>query len=241
MRLVRRRFNVAKIGTILFQSICRGHIRRRLLAAVKIQSQVRRRKHSVIYIKLRSAIISLQSIQRRGIAMKALSVLKYDGKDIDKLKLASNVLATQTKLKATRVESNKEALEKRKEMKAYSKKIQVLQEHDKENSKKIGRSEKKESLNEPPHQNTNILTQQSPIVGDCIRGPSFQSHNGVSQDFQGKSKVKIIDMVLPEKIAAERETISIGNDDIKVQLLSDNDAESRMKMPVIHDIENDER
>ncbi len=190
-------------------------------------------------------------MQRRGMTKKALTALKYDGKDVDDLKKENTVLAME-------VESITESPEKQEEMKGYTKRILELQEHDKEHIKKTDHLEKKESFNAQRHQqqrNINILTQQNPSstmceVGDSSRDLSFQSRSDVSQDcIHAKAQAMIIEMAREENRAICKEIdyesirlpphdsgISIRNDDSELHL-----PKSRMKMPVIVDIENDER
>merc|ERR1712038_1671617 len=127
MFLVRRRYITGKTGTILFQSIYRGRATRRVLASIKLQAQVRRRKHYVVYRKLKSATISLQCRQRRGMAKKILADLKHEQKDIGKLKQNNEklktemaslkaMLAAQAKGNASKMESDKELKEKEEEI-----------------------------------------------------------------------------------------------------------------------------
>jgi myosin heavy subunit len=295
MLLIRRKFITAKTGTILFQSVYRGHATRRLLAAIKIQAQVRTWKYYAMYTKLKSATISLQCRQRKGIAKKVLAALKHEQKDIGKLKQNNEklksemaslkaMLAAQAKQGAMKASSDKELLEKQAEIKQHLKRIQELEElleQEKENVKKIeGRLDKKESFISQQQEKINILTQQnqnltlsqtasprksksnsslppsSPVasttalLGDSDRGASFRSYNDDSQALaEARAQVARLEKALEEERAARRETdsevirlraqasgISLGDDDVKALLPSDDDIKSSIMMPVIDDI-----
>lgn len=173
---MKRRFITAKIGTILFQSIYRGHATRRVLASIKIQSQARKRKHHVAFIKLKSATISLQCRQRRGVAKKVLAALKHEQKDIGKLKQNNEklksemaslraMLSAQAKQGAMKMESEKELKEKEAEIKRHMKRIkelEVLLESEKENVKMIEtRLGDKEMIISEQQERISILTEQN--------------------------------------------------------------------------------
>ncbi len=176
MFLVRRRFITGKTGVILFQSICRGRATRRVLASIKIQSQLRRRKHHVAFLKLKSATISLQCRQRRGIARKVLADLKHEQKDIGKLKQNNEklktemaslkaMLAAQAKGNASKLESDKELKEKEAEIKRLEKRISQLEaeiEKEKEIVKKLEKSLEDERMQVSKHkEQISVLNQQN--------------------------------------------------------------------------------
>lgn len=176
MLLVKRRYVTAKTGTILFQSIYRGHATRRVLATIKIQSQVRRRKHHVAFKRLKSATIALQCRQRKGMAKKVLDALKHEQKDIGKLKQNNEklksemaslkaMLAAQAKSGAMKIESDKELEERELEIKRHMKRIKELEElleEEKENVRKIeARLEDKETVISEQQEKISILNQQN--------------------------------------------------------------------------------
>ena len=86
MLIIWRRFNRAKKGTVLYQAIFRGYSTRRVLAAIKIQTQVRMQRRYKNYNMLKSASIALQCAQRCIKAKSILAALKHEQKDIGKLK-----------------------------------------------------------------------------------------------------------------------------------------------------------
>jgi uncharacterized coiled-coil protein SlyX len=176
MLIIKRRYITSKTGTILFQSIYRGHATRRVLASIKIQTQVRRRKHHVAYRKLKSATISLQCRQRRGIAMQVLAGLKHEQKDIGKLKQNNEklktemaslkaMLAAQAKGDANKMESDKELKEKEEEIKRLEKRISQLEaeiEKEKEKVKQLETSLENEHMQISKHkEQISVLTQQN--------------------------------------------------------------------------------
>ena len=176
MLLVQRRFVTAKTGTILLQSLYRGFATRRELATTKIQTQVRRRKHYVAYIKLKSVTISLQCRQRRGTAKKVLAALKYEQKDIGKLKQNNEklknemaslraMLSAQAKQGAMKMESDKELEEREAEIKKHTKRIKELEdllENEKENVIKLEKRVDDKDIEISKHQETiSILKQKN--------------------------------------------------------------------------------
>ena len=161
---------------ILLQSIARGRALRRELASVKIQTQVRRRKCQLIYLNLKSATISLQCRQRRGIAKKVLTDLKHEQKDIGKLKQNNEklksemaslkaMLAAQAKGDANKAESEKELKEKEVEIKRLEKRIKQLEEEiekEKEKVKKLENQVENERIQVSKHkEQISVLTQQN--------------------------------------------------------------------------------
>ena len=118
MLLYRRRYKRMKEGTIQYQALYRGHATRRVLAATKVQAQVRMTKQYGAYCKLRSATIALQCALRRRVARKALMDLKHEQKDIGKLqanneKLKMEMASLKAMLQAqAQGDKNKEESEK---------------------------------------------------------------------------------------------------------------------------------
>lgn len=236
MLLVKRRYITAKIGTILFQSVYRGHATRRLLAAIKIQTQFRRHKYHIIYIKLKSATISLQCRQRRGMAKKVLVALKHEQKDIGKLKQNNEklksemaslkaMLAAQAKQGAMKVESEKELLEKEAEIKQHVRRIKTLEdllEKEKENVKQIEiRLEDKELMISEQQEKITVLTQQNQNL--TLHAPSsprktrsassLPSNSSVigNDDHaleEARAQVASLEKALEDERAARRETYS---------------------------------
>ena len=176
MLLIKRRYVTAKTGAILLQSVYRGHATRRVLASIKIQAQVRRRKHHVAYQMLKSATVSLQCRHRRGTAVKVLADLKHEQKDIGKLKQNNEklktemaslkaMLAAQAKGDANKMESQKELKEKEDEIKRLEKRINQLEaeiEKEKEKVKKLEHSFENERIQVSKHkEQITVLTQQN--------------------------------------------------------------------------------
>lgn len=176
MLIVLRRFNRAKDGTILLQSLFRGYATRRVLAATMIQSQYRMRKEHHQFMSIRSAAIALQCRQRRGIAKKVLAALKYEQKDIGKLKANNQklklemaslkaMLAAEANNSATKAASEKELRVKEEEIKKLEKRIAEL-EAELEKEKEVFRKLEKKLKNEKQQsakreEEISILRQQN--------------------------------------------------------------------------------
>ncbi len=158
------------------QSISRGRATRRDLAAVKIQTQVRRRKCQVIYLRLKSATIALQCCQRLGMAKKVLAELKHEQKDIGKLKQNNEklksemaslkaMLAAQAKGDANKAESEKELKEKEAEIRRLEKRIKQLEEDiekEKEKVKKLESQVENERIQVSKHkEQITVLTEKN--------------------------------------------------------------------------------
>lgn len=151
MLINRRRYDRSKRGTIRYQGLYRGHMCRRVLASIRVQTYVRMRKRRNMYRKLKSASIALQCAQRCRVARSALASLKHEQKDIGKLKenneklkleMASlkAMLAAQAKGDASRVENERELEEKENQIAALEKRIAELEsalEVEKETVKKL--------------------------------------------------------------------------------------------------------
>jgi myosin heavy subunit len=176
MLIVLRRFNRAKNGTILLQSLYRGYATRRVLASIKIQAQYRMRKQHHYFTIIRSATIALQCRQRKGMATKVLAALKYEQKDIGKLKenneklkleMASlkAMLAAEANSSATKAASEKVLLAKEEELMKLEKRIAELEaelEKEKEVVKKLEKklkNEKNQSVKR--EEEISVLRQQN--------------------------------------------------------------------------------
>jgi len=151
MLIVRRRFARAKFGIVLLQGFYRGHATRRELATIKIQSQHRMRKQYHKFRLVVKASIALQCRLRRGIAKKVLAELKYEQKDIGKLKQNNEklklemaslkaMLAAEAKGSAGKAASEMQLREKEEEIAKLEKRIHHLEAElarEKETAKKL--------------------------------------------------------------------------------------------------------
>lgn len=210
MLLVRNRFITLKTGTILLQSNIRGRAVRRDLAAVKIQTQFRRRKCQLIYLNLKSATISLQCKQRLGMAKKVLAELKHEQKDIGKLKQNNEklksemaslkaMLAAQAKGDANKAESEKELKAKEAEIKRLEKRIKQLEEEiekEKDKVKKLESQVEKERIQVSKHkEQISVLTQQNqnlmknPPSPRRAKNPSLAAPNSPGRAVKASSVV----------------------------------------------------
>jgi len=174
MLLILRRFTRAKLGTILMQAVYRGHAGRRVLAAVKIQTYIRKQKNLIAYLKLKSAAISLQCKQRCGTAKKILISLKYEQKDIGKLKQNNEklklemaslkaMLAAQAEGTASKEESKKELKQKMEEITKLEKRIVALEvelEKEKAVVKKLESDLESERINTAKNKEEIVLLKQ---------------------------------------------------------------------------------
>ena len=64
------------------QSLCRRHTKRRVMAAVKVQTMIRMKNKSIAYLKVKSAIAILQCWQRCRVARKTLIGSKRNRKTL---------------------------------------------------------------------------------------------------------------------------------------------------------------
>ena len=86
MQINRRKYNRSKRGTIAYQALFRGFARRRVLAAIKLQTYRRMFRLRTNYRMLKSALLALQCATRVRIAKSVLKGLQGEQKDIGKLK-----------------------------------------------------------------------------------------------------------------------------------------------------------
>ena len=183
MLIVLRRFNRAKDGTILFQSLFRGYAARRELAAIRIQSQYRMRKQHYVFGRIRSAAIALQCSHRRGVAKKSLAALKYEQKDIGKLKANNQklklemaslkaMLAAEANSSATKAASEKELRSKEEEIAKLERRIADLEaelEKEREVVKKIEKKlEKERTQSSKREEEISILRQQNQNMKNAV-------------------------------------------------------------------------
>merc|ERR1712151_1030673 len=131
MLLQWRWYNKLRNGTILLQAVYRGWTIRRKFAALKIQTYYRMYSHKYKYLKLRSATISVQSSHRRRLAIKLLTELKAEQKNIGHLKknneqLKSEMASLKAMLAAVAKEDSNLA-EHKKELEEKEQKISELE------------------------------------------------------------------------------------------------------------------
>jgi len=174
MLITLRRFYRAKKGTIIMQATYRGHAGRRVLATRRIQTYIRMRNKLIIYCKLKSATVALQCRQRCGTAKKILISLKYEQKDIGKLKQNNEklklemaslkaMLAAQAQGTANKEESKKEMKQKEEEIKKLEKRIHELEvelEKEKVVVKKLESDLENERINTVKNQEEILLLKQ---------------------------------------------------------------------------------
>ena len=216
MLIVLRRFNRAKDGTILFQSLFRGYATRRVLAAIKIQSQYRMRKQHHIFSSIRSATIALQCLQRLGMAKKVLQALKFEQKDIGKLKenneklkleMASlkAMLAAEAKGSATKAASEKELRAKEEEIAKLEKRIVELEtelEKEKEMVKKIEKKlQNEKTQSSKREEEITILRQQNQNMKNAVPLPPSSPISTPKRKKSASSDAPVI----TEKIYVERD------------------------------------
>ena len=131
MLLYQRRYKRMKEGAIQCQALYRGRATRRVLAATKIQTQVRMAKQRGAYRKLQTATVALQCALRMRVARKALIDLKHEQKDIGKLqanneKLKMEMASLKAMLQA-QAQGDKNKEESEKAMKQKQMQIGILE------------------------------------------------------------------------------------------------------------------
>ncbi len=236
MFIVQRRFIRAKDGTILLQSLYRGRATRRELAAIKIQSQYRMRKQHYMYHRMKSAAVSLQCRQRRGMAKKILAGLKHEQKDIGKLKANNEklklemaslkaMLAAEATSSATKAESESKLREKEAEIAKLEKRIAQLEaalEKEKEVVKKIeSKLEKEKAISEKRKDEITALRQQNqnlknsaplpPRDASPTRSPTRKHVKSTSLDSavgQTVEKVYVERDVDPQELAEQKALVA---------------------------------
>mmetsp|Transcript_39271 Transcript_39271/g.59237 ORF Transcript_39271/g.59237 Transcript_39271/m.59237 type:complete len:1407 (+) Transcript_39271:381-4601(+) len=138
MLINRRKHDRKKRGTIRFQALYRGHMARRILATIKIQTFARMVKRRWMYRRLKSATIALQCAQRFRVAKAVLGDFKKDQKDIGKLKASNEelkmemaslkaMLAAQAQGAASSAQHESELKEKQNQINALEKRIAELE------------------------------------------------------------------------------------------------------------------
>jgi myosin-5 len=134
----RHRYTKVKCGTILLQAQYRGFVVRRFLAARLLQTYLRKRTLQVKFLKLRHAAVELQCLLRCREAIKTLTELKREQKDVGKLKgqnvklkeeMASlkAMLAAMAKGEASEKQNNAALKVKEDEISALEKRIAELE------------------------------------------------------------------------------------------------------------------
>lgn len=138
MQISRRKYNRAKKGTTKYQALFRGFAKRRVLAAVRLQTYLRMHKRRANFIKLKSALLALQCRTRVKIAKKELKGLQGEQKDIGKLKQNNEklkmemqslkaMLTAQAKEGASNAKHAQELEDKQKKIDALEKRIAELE------------------------------------------------------------------------------------------------------------------
>lgn len=138
MQVVRRRYQRARKGTVLYQAVFRGYSLRRLVALIKIQKFIRMNKLQRVFMKLKSALLAMQCVVRRRIAKKAYDALRREQKDVGKLKQNNEklksemaslkaMLQAQAQSAASGAQSSKDLEAKQAEINALEKRIKELE------------------------------------------------------------------------------------------------------------------
>lgn len=134
MLIARRSFNRAKRGTVRYQALLRGYNLRRVLAAIEVEKYFRRYAAHKRFVKLKSSVLALQCATRSRTAIKILTELKKEQKDVGKLKANNEklkeemaslraMLAAQAKESAAGEAHSRELEEKEKRIAELEKKI----------------------------------------------------------------------------------------------------------------------
>jgi len=136
MQVVRRRYQRAKKGSIIYQSIFRGYILRRVLAVIKIQKFIRMEKLHRAFVKLKTALLALQCVVRKRMATKIYEALRREQKDVGKLKqnnekLKSEMASLKAMLQA-QAQSAASGAQSSKDLEAKQVEINVLEKRIKE-------------------------------------------------------------------------------------------------------------
>ena len=223
MLIVLRRFYRAKDGTVLFQSLYRGYATRRELAAIKVQCQYRMRKQHYSFKRTKSATISLQCRQRRGMAKKVLRGFKGEQKDIGKLKANNEklklemaslkaMLAAEANSTATKAASENQLRVKEAEIAKLERRISELEaelEKEKERVKKIEKKlENEKTRSSKREDEISALRQQNQNLKNVPPPPQSQSTPMRSQSSPMRSpsrKQIITGPTEVEKVYVERD------------------------------------
>ena len=232
MLLYRRRYNRMKVGAIQYQALYRGHAARRVLAATKIQTQVRTSKQQAAYSKLRSASIALQCALRRRVARKALLDLKHEQKDIGKLqanneKLKMEMASLKAMLQAqAQGDKNKEESEKaikQKQMQigileARIKQLEAELEKEREVVKKLEESVQAQKL-----QSERQLEEMQNLRRHQRSGSSGSVHHDIDRRMQQKSLSSTLvsssgpNSVTSEQIAEQQALVAKLEDELEAE------------------------
>lgn len=138
MQISRRKYSRAKKGVTKYQALFRGVTKRRVLAALKLQTYTRMHKRRTNYLKLKSAILALQCRTRVKIAKTFLKSLQGEQKDIGKLKQNNEklkmemqslkaMLTAQAKEGASNAKHAQELEDKQKEIDRLEKRVAELE------------------------------------------------------------------------------------------------------------------
>lgn len=232
MLLYRRRYNRMKAGAIQYQALYRGHAARRVLAATKIQTQVRTSKQQAAYRKLRSASIALQCALRRRVARKALLDLKHEQKDIGKLqanneKLKMEMASLKAMLQAqAQGDKNKEESEKaikQKQMQigileARIKQLEAELEKERDVVKKLEESVQAQRL-----QSERQLEEMQNLRRHQRSGSSGSVHHDIDRRMQQKSLSSTLvsssglNSVTSEQIAEQQALVAKLEDELEAE------------------------
>ena len=203
---------------------------RRELATIKIQSQYRMRKQHEIFTGTKKATIALQCRQRRGIAKKALAALKFEQKDIGKLKANNEklklemaslkaMLAAEAKESATKAKGEKDLRAKEEEIAKLEKRIAELEselEKEKELVKKTDKKlEKEKSRSAKREEEISVLRQQNQNMKNAAPPPPASPIRSMKkaapvapatpvQSAANHKEIKSVTEILPEKVYIER-------------------------------------
>jgi myosin heavy subunit len=245
MQICRRRYDRARNGTIQYQALYRGYATRKELAAIKVQTHVRKQKQLRIFLKLKSATIALQCALRARVARQLLFELKKEQKDVGKLKQNNEklksemaslraMLAAQAKGDASRAANEKEMEDKQREIDKLEKRVAQLEEELEQKKALIAQIEAKmkaqkeqsaAELNKLHHQvhhlNTNKSHRRSPTP------PSPGGHNrltpspsiNVRKTADGDAGLASVseDMVSPEVLEQHRAQLMRLEDELEAE------------------------
>jgi myosin V len=223
MLLKLRRYSRARKGTVRYQALVRGRNTRRVLAAMKVQKYQRRYVGRKNYRKLKSAVLSVQCLQRAGAARKIFNELKKEQKDVGKLKgmnqkLKDEMATLRAMLAAQAKESNataaheKALAEKQARIAELEKRVAAIEKELEEAKKMVEKLEgdiKRQSESAANDKET-IYQLKSRGVGPAISSPSTSAHRKKpsSADFGPLPAGVPSDYVSPEALAEHRARVA---------------------------------